>query len=105
VRFPRPVQRKQLLRDAGLLGLDPQLFERPAHGFEMPLELWCQQALRDEVRELFEDTALVASVGLHPPAVSRLLAAFESRAPGLYWSRLWAIFVFLWWCREHRMAA
>jgi hypothetical protein len=31
----------------------------------------------------------------------RLWRAFEARAPGVYWSRIWAIYALLRWCRHH----
>ena len=36
--------------------------------------------------------------------VARLWAAFKSGARGIYWSRIWAIFVLLRWCRAHGVA-
>ena len=36
-------------------------------------------------------------------ALLRLWKAFESGMPGLYWSRIWAMYILLWWCREHKV--
>ena len=43
----------------------------------------------------------VQAAGLSPPAVLRLWQAFQSGARGLYWSRIWAIFVLVRWCQRH----
>jgi asparagine synthase (glutamine-hydrolysing) len=99
----QPLGRKQLLRDLALEGLDPKLFERPKSGFVLPIERWCRQLLREEVGATLEDAGLCAAVGLDPEAVSRLWRAFQKGAPGLYWSRVWALFVLLRWCRSHRV--
>jgi asparagine synthase (glutamine-hydrolysing) len=96
-----PLGRKQVLRDLALGGLDPRLFERPKSGFVLPIERWCRQLLRDEVEASLEDAALCESTGLAPEAVARLWRAFQAGAPGLYWSRIWALFVLLHWCRTH----
>ena len=39
--------------------------------------------------------------GLNPTAVARLWQAFLHRAPGLYWSRVWALYVLVRWCQRH----
>jgi asparagine synthase (glutamine-hydrolysing) len=97
----RPLGRKQLLRDLALADLDPALFERPKRGFELPLETWCRQQLGGDIDETLRDDALCRSVGLRPAAVGRLWSAFRDGAPGLYWSRIWALYVLLWWCRRY----
>jgi asparagine synthase (glutamine-hydrolysing) len=99
-----PAQTKQLLKDLSLGGLDPKLFERPKAGFVLPIEVWLRQELRDEVDETLMDADLCARAGLSPGAVSRLWTAFQCRAPGIYWSRVWALYVLLYWCRRHGMS-
>jgi asparagine synthase (glutamine-hydrolysing) len=42
-------------------------------------------------------------VGLDAETVSRVFHAFQSGAPGMYWSRVWGLFSLLWWCREYRV--
>ena len=101
----QPIGRKQALREAGLAGLDPALFERPKSGFEMPFDRWCRNELRATIDGVLLDRATCAAAGLDPAAVERLWRAFLAGAPGLYWSRVWALFVLCWWCREHRVSA
>jgi asparagine synthase (glutamine-hydrolysing) len=43
-------------------------------------------------------------MGLDARTVGRLWRAFIERAPGLHWSRVWAIYVLGWWCRRHRVS-
>jgi asparagine synthase (glutamine-hydrolysing) len=99
-----PLGRKQALRDAGLAGLDPQLFERPKSGFEMPFERWCRNELAGSIDSVLSDAQAVAAAGLAPAAVQKLWKAFQSGSPGLYWSRVWSLFALVWWCREHRVS-
>ncbi len=96
-----PLGRKQALRRAALADLDPALFERPKSGFVLPLEVWCRRRLRDTVASTMNDESLCRSVGLEPDAVARLWRSYEAQAPGMYWSRIWALFILLWWCRRH----
>ncbi len=103
VRYQTPGG-KRLLRDLALSGLDPAIFDRPKSGFVLPLEVWCKTTLRDEVNAMFSDEALCRQVGIRQEALLRLWKAFESGMPGLYWSRIWAMYILLWWCREHKVS-
>ncbi len=99
-----PARKKQLLRDLTLNGLDPAIFDRPKSGFVLPIDTWCRRGLRDRVNATLHDRALCGRAGLDPDTVARLWHAFESGAPGIYWSRLWSLFVLLWWCERHKVS-
>jgi len=96
-----PLGRKQLLRDLALHGVDPAIFDRKKAGFELPLEVWCRERLGADIDGTLRDAQLCARVGLNPDAVARLWRAFQAQAPGLYWSRIWSLYVLLWWCRRY----
>jgi asparagine synthase (glutamine-hydrolysing) len=96
-----PLGRKQLLRDLALDGLDTRLFERPKSGFQLPLALWCRGLLRDEVGATLSDRGACEAVGLDPRSVARLWEAFQAGAPGIYWSRVWSLFVLVRWSRRN----
>jgi asparagine synthase (glutamine-hydrolysing) len=96
----RPLGRKQALRRIGLRGLDPALFERPKSGFVLPLDRWIRDAAHGEVDATLSDRAQCEAAGLRPDAVGRLWRAYRAGAPGLYWSRVWALFTLLRWTRE-----
>ena len=99
-----PLGKKRLLREAAMAGtgIDPAIFDRPKSGFVLPIEVWSREELKGEVERTLSDSDRCAACGLNPRAVSRLWQAFAGGAPGLYWSRVWALFVLLWWSREHR---
>jgi len=96
-----PLQSKKMLRDMALSRLPAKLFDRPKQGFGLPLAVWCRQALRAEIDATFADRDRCRSIGLDPDVVARLWDAFKCGARGIYWSRVWAIFVLLRWCRTH----
>ncbi|MFZ1910390.1 MAG: asparagine synthase-related protein [Burkholderiales bacterium] len=96
-----PVFSKRALRGAALERLDPALFDRPKAGFVLPFDVWCRQALRRALDDTLSDREHASSLGLDPDAVMLLWQAFGRGEPGLYWSRVWAIFVALWWCRSY----
>ena len=96
-----PLRRKQLLRDLGTAGLDPAIFDRPKAGFELPLDVWCRRRLKGRVSEALLDAEACRRVGLRPEAVRQLWQAFEAEQPGIYWSRVWSLFVLLTWSQQH----
>lgn len=102
VRY-HPTGRKSMLRRIGLRGLDPALFERPKSGFVLPLDRWIRRGLQDAMDQTLRDPQAIAPVGLNPAAVSRLWKAFLDGAPGMYWSRVWTIYVFIRWCHSNRV--
>jgi asparagine synthase (glutamine-hydrolysing) len=99
----QPVGRKAMLRRIGLRGLDPALFERPKSGFVLPFDVWIRHGLKDAMDETLRDPQMIAPVGLDAAAVERLWRAFLDGAPGMYWSRVWSIYVFTRWCHRNRV--
>jgi asparagine synthase (glutamine-hydrolysing) len=94
---------KALLRRLGLHGLDPALWDRPKSGFVLPYDTWIRRSLGQAMDDTMRDESLCRSVGLNGPAVARLWQAYQSGAPGMYWSRVWAIYVLLRWCQKHNL--
>ena len=99
----RPLGSKRLLKELALQDLDPSIFERPKAGFVLPIAVWLERDLRSDVSTTLLDAELCRRVGLCPEAVSRLWRAFDEKAPGIYWSRVWSLYVLLWWCRKHEV--
>jgi asparagine synthase (glutamine-hydrolysing) len=100
VRF-FPIRTKALLRRVGLRGVDPALLDRPKSGFVLPYDRWIRRRLGAAMEETMRDPEAARSAGLRPEAVERLWRAFLGGAPGVYWSRVWAIYVLIHWCRRH----
>lgn len=93
--------KKQLLRDLALTALDPAIFDRPKAGFVLPIDAWARRSLQQEMEGLFTDPDLARRAGLDGESLRTLWSSFLAGRPGLYWSRVWAIYVLLWWCRTH----
>ncbi len=96
-----PVRFKGALRRIGLAGLDPKLFDRPKSGFELPYDRWLRSALGQRIDSTLRDADQVAAAGLNPAAVARLWQAFLDGATGLYWTRIWALYVLIHWCARY----
>ena len=99
----QPLRSKAMLRRIGLRGLDPALFDRPKSGFVLPLDRWIRRGLQDAMDQTLRDPQAIAPVGLDPVAVERLWRAFLEGAPGMYWSRVWSVYVFVRWCHRNRV--
>jgi asparagine synthase (glutamine-hydrolysing) len=98
-----PLGRKAMLRRIGLRGLDPGLFERPKSGFVLPFDRWIRRGLKQEMEKTMRDPQAIAPAGLDPAAVERLWRAFIEKAPGMYWSRVWSVYVFIRWCHRNQV--
>ena len=100
-----PLGRKQMLRRIGLDGLDPALFERPKRGFVLPFDSWIRNSLGRAMDDTMRDPQAAAAVGLDGPTVTRLWQGYQQGAPGLYWSRVWVVYVLIRWCHRHGVLA
>ena len=98
-----PIGKKAALRRIGLHGLNPKIFERPKAGFVLPYDRWLRSGLGKIIDGTLRDPQAIKPTGLDPEAVTRLWQAFLDGAPGLYWSRVWAIYVFIRWCHRHQI--
>jgi asparagine synthase (glutamine-hydrolysing) len=98
-----PVGKKKLLRDVALSGLDPAIFDRPKSGFVLPIDVWARQDLQREMDALLSDPQAAGKVGLQGETVRTLWQSFLAGRAGLYWSRIWALYILLWWCQAHEL--
>jgi asparagine synthase (glutamine-hydrolysing) len=99
-----PLGRKDLLKAIAIDGLDHRIFDRPKSGFVLPIDRWCRGVMREQMTETYNNAELTARVGLNGRVVRALWRSFLNQIPGLYWSRVWAIFVLLDWCERHRVS-
>ena len=96
----RGFQLKYLLRRA-LRGLVPDdTLALPKRGFTVPIPEWLRNGLRPLLRETLDPGAIARRGILYPPTVSALLADFEA-GHGAAAEKLWLVFAFELWCREH----
>ncbi|MCA8962863.1 MAG: asparagine synthetase B, partial [Planctomycetes bacterium] len=100
-----PLGRKEALRRAALSDLDPGLFDRPKAGFVMPFERWFRGDLGEGIEAVFRDAELCRSAGLDPTTVRLVWSAFLANDSGVYWTRVWGLYVLLRWCRQHGVSA
>ncbi len=99
-----PLGKKDLLKRLAMPNLDRGIFERPKAGFVLPIEVWAKDRLAADIEATFADRKLVEGLGFHFEALGRLWRGFRAGARGMYWSRVWAPYVLLDWCRRHSIA-
>jgi len=67
----------------------------------LPIDTWARRRLRPQMESVFRDDHLAARAGLRGDALRTLWRSFTDGRPGLYWTRIWGLYVLLSWCREH----
>jgi asparagine synthase (glutamine-hydrolysing) len=89
----RSGETKHLLKRVLRGRLPEEVVNRPKQGFAVPLEVWFAERLPGFFQDQLGDGGRLASVGVRPSAVRRLLEAFtRSRRPD-HCRRLWALVV------------
>lgn len=96
-----PIGKKQLLRDTISSDLPSEIFDRPKRGFELPMDTWLRTSLSERGKSLFFDEKLVTEIGLNAQTIKELWNAHQAGEKGLYWSRVWSLYVLLWWCKKN----
>ena len=71
----------------------------------LPFDKWIRRGLRKTIDQTLRDPMAVRSAGLSPDPVERLWRAFLDGAPGMYWSRVWGLYVLVRWCQRNRVSA
>jgi asparagine synthase (glutamine-hydrolysing) len=92
-------QKKWILREALREWLPPEILDRPKQGFQVPIEHWLANELRDHVREVLLDPVSLTRGYFRADAVR---SAIDRQAAGTYAdaSRVWALLMLELWHRE-----
>jgi asparagine synthase (glutamine-hydrolysing) len=98
-----PRGRKEVLRRVISAQVDPRVFERPKSGFELPLNQWCLEQLQGDIDAIFGDRRLCRQTGLDPTTLQSIWRTFRDTPRAIYWTRIWALYVLLYWCDRHRV--
>lgn len=95
-KFPKP-----LLVSAMSDLLPREIYTRPKMGFTFPWEIWLRERLRTEVEDTIHTLPGDNGLQLNGHSCRTIWQMFMSNAPGISWSRIWAIYVLLKWYKEH----
>jgi len=67
----------------------------------LPYDRWIRAALGKVMDQVMRDPVAVKPTGLNAQAAGRLWQAFLDGSPGIYWSRVWAVYILIRWCQHH----
>jgi asparagine synthase (glutamine-hydrolysing) len=83
--------------------LSEETIERPKRGFTLPFETWMRNEMFREVDSVLTGVR-TESIGLERGAVSEVWSQFQSRRPGVNWSRPWALYTLVRWAAQNGLA-
>lgn len=93
--------RKRIVQDAFRSILPAELYNRPKHGFEVPLLHWFRTDLKSWIFDDLLEPGFLKTQGLFSPeAVAQLRQTLFSNDPGDSTARVWALLVFQNWYRR-----
>lgn len=94
-------QKKRILQDAFRSKLPEELYNRPKHGFEVPLLKWFRGELWEKIDKHYLSRDLILEQGLFNwNAIELLKQRIHSKDPGEGVANLWALIVFQhWWLK------
>lgn len=94
--------RKRILQDAYRNELPKEIYQRPKHGFEVPLLKWFKTSLKDELlNDYLNDDFIVSQGVFKPEIIKKYKARLFSKNPGDIHAHLWALLVFQHWWRKY----
>ena len=83
--------------------LSPETINRPKKGFTLPFETWMRNEMFSEVDSVLTGIHTEA-IGLKRSAVAEVWSQFQSRRPGVNWSRPWALYTLVRWAAQNGLA-
>ncbi|MDA3893829.1 MAG: asparagine synthase (glutamine-hydrolyzing) [Salinivirgaceae bacterium] len=93
---------KRILQDAYRNELPKELYQRPKHGFEVPLLGWFQTELKDELLNDYLSDDRIQEQGIFDiEEIRKLKGKLFSNNPGDIQAHLWALLVFQHWWRKY----
>jgi asparagine synthase (glutamine-hydrolysing) len=92
---------KRILKDAFRELLPQELYRRPKQGFEVPLQQWFRQSLRDKIQQHWLSAERIEAQGIFEyDEIAKLQRQVFSNNPQDSVARVWALIVFQeWWER------
>ena len=94
--------KKKILQDAFREELPQEVYNRPKHGFEVPLLSWFRNELRSTIdNDLLSQPFIEAQGIFNPIAIKELKEKLYSKNPEDTAATVWAIIVFNKWWKKY----
>ncbi len=93
---------KKILRETFRKELPPELFNRPKHGFEVPMLKWMRTGLRSMIEDDLLSENFIDRQGLfNINEINALKRQLFSGNPGEIEARMWGLIVFQYWWKKY----
>ena len=97
-------KRKMILQDAYRQQLPYELYNRPKHGFEVPLLNWFRGELRSTIETDYLNDDFIREQNIfNPEMVRQLKEQMFSKSPGDSQAHIWALIVFQHWWKKYML--
>jgi asparagine synthase (glutamine-hydrolysing) len=94
--------KKKIVQDAFRSYLPEEIYNRPKHGFEIPLLDWFRKELKSKITDDLLNEKFVADQGIfEPSAIKQLTSQLFSKNPGDAHATIWALIVFQSWWKNY----
>lgn len=94
--------KKKILQDAFKDELPVEVYNRPKHGFEVPLLSWFRNELKDRIENDLLGDELIEEQGIfNPAAIRELKLQLYSNNPNDAHATIWALIVFNSWWKKY----
>lgn len=96
--------RKKIVQDTFRSILPVELFNRPKHGFEVPLLGWFRNELKNMIcNDLLKNEWIIEQGIFNPEYIQLLLKKLYSNNPGDSAAKVWALIVFQYWWKKNEL--
>ena len=95
-------ENKRILKDAFRNELPAELYNRPKHGFEVPLLKWFRTGLKSLIfDDLLQDDFILSQQIFNPLKIKDLKIQLMSQNPGDAVAQIWGLIVFQYWWKKN----
>jgi asparagine synthase (glutamine-hydrolysing) len=95
--------KKRILQDSFKNILPPELYNRPKHGFEVPLLKWLRTDLQPIINNDLLNNEFIKTQNLfNPEVIEKLKNQIKSNNPGESVAKVWALIVFQYWWKKYQ---
>ena len=94
--------KKKIVQDAFRAMLPPELYDRPKHGFEIPMLDWLRKELWGLINDDLLEKSFIAQQGIFDGnTIENLKLKLKSNNPEDSHATIWALIVFQYWWKKY----
>jgi asparagine synthase (glutamine-hydrolysing) len=94
--------KKRIVQDAFRSMLPEEIYNRPKHGFDIPMQDWFKNEMRSFIFDELLDASFLAEQGIFDPSIGLMLKdKLFSASPEESVDTIWALVVFQYWYKKY----